>query len=334
MATQEIKSSYVPLDILAATQEHGKRVQSGESCGIDELNQVFAYMPGFVNGFYGWPNDGKSVWLDYIGVVKAKKDNWKFGMFKPEDMSTTIINGKHEINADRIYKNLAWTLTGKTWNESFAERSKVKAMTLDEEMEALKFITEHFFVVYPKDRKFKTLKDQFLYMYEKFGINVFNIDGWNAVRYPKTGRDDENLVDVFMEVKESAMETNAVVNIVSHPKSMNDVRRGKGPDAPFKIVDQFMQLGGSAWDMKMDGQFSVYRPNRHIDISDPMVHFWCLKQRSGEIVGTDRGSYERIVFDRVSRQYYFDNRNPMTGEQRSYFSEFTYGKEKPIDNPF
>lgn len=314
------QSAYVPLDILNATQEHGKHVQSGEDCGIDQLKGILAYMRGFVNGWYGFPNDGKTTLKNFLNVAKAKKSKWKFCNYKPEDMSTAIVDGKRIMNADRIYKNLAWSLTGKTWNIDFAEANKVQAMTLDEEMEALKFITEHFYVIHPRDRKFKTLKDDFRFMHEKYGIDVFDIDPWNAVRFDRNGRDDESLTDAFMDLKEFTMETNTIMNIVSHPRSLHDVRKTKGADAPFRVVDQFMQLGGAAWDMKMDGQYSVYRPNRHIDVTDPMVHLWCLKQRDGEIVGAERGVYERIVFDRIAKQYYFDNVNPITGETRSYFS--------------
>jgi hypothetical protein len=232
-------------------------------------------------------------------------------MFRQEDMDTVMVNSKPVIKANRIYKNLAWTLTGKTWNKSFADKYQLKAMTLDEEMEALDFITKHFFIIYPRDRKYKFILDEFKFMYEKFGIDGFDIDPWNTVKLPEGQRSDYQLIDAFIDIKEFTMHTNTVFNIVNHARSLNDV---KEKDGKYKVVNQFMQLGGSAWDIKMDMQLSIYRPERHLNPADPKVHLYNLKTRQGEIVGVERGVFEKIVFDKMKKQYFFDGVNPMTGE--------------------
>lgn len=306
-----IDSIYIPPDINAAVQEHEEGVQSGITCRVSELDGTLAWMRGFVNGWYGWANDGKSMMLDYLSVLKAKFDGWKICMYKQEDMDTIIIDGKPRIRANRIYKNLMWTYSGKTWNENFAKRHRVQRMTLEEELEILEFIEKHFYVIYLKDRSFQNLMDSFRRMYEIYGIDMFILDPFNTIRLPENQRGDERLVEAFIAIKEFAMESNSVFNIVNHPRSMTDV---KEKDGKYKVVNQFMQLGGSAWDMKMDAQFSVYRPERHIDPKDPKVHLYNLKQKQAEIVGASRGSYEKIVFDPVKRQYYFNNVNPITGE--------------------
>lgn len=323
MDKKPITSSYVQLDLAASINEHEDGVQGGEPCHVPELQHTFAWMRGFVNGWYGWPSDGKTTYFDFMAVLKAKMDKWKWCLYKQEDMDSIIgPTGKVEIKANRIYKNLCWTMTGKTWNKNFAERSFVKQMTLEEEMEAMEFITKHFFVIYPKDRKYKNLIDQCRFMKEKYGIDGFLWDPWNAVELPDSERGDERLMRVFFELKEFALETNSVFNIINHARSMTDV---KEKDGRYKVVNQFMQLGGSAWDIKMDGQYSIYRPERHLDPKDPKVHFYNLKQRQGEVVGVDRGSYEKIIFDRIKKQYYFDNVCPMTGHTKG---------EKATGNPF
>ena len=155
------QSSYIPLDVAASVNEHSDGVQGGETCRIDALKDRFAWMRGSINGWYGWANDGKSEMRDFLKILKAKMDGWKFVCFKPEDMDTTVVDGHPKIGANRIYKNLAWTLTGKTWNKNFAKKYFLTQMTLDEEMEALEFIQSHFFVVYPKDRMYKNIIDEF-----------------------------------------------------------------------------------------------------------------------------------------------------------------------------
>jgi len=310
--SQEKESSYIPIDFTSVVNSHGEIVQSGETCRVSDLSEVFAWMRGTINSWYGWSNDGKGTMFDYLSVMKAKHDKWKFCFYKPEDMDSIFQDGKVQIKANRIYQNLAWSLTGKTWSKAFADKYRLgssQQMDIHEKAEALQFISDHFYVVYPRDRKYKNILDDMLFMQEKFGIDVFLIDPWNAVKLPD-GRTDEVLSDVFFEMKEMSLRTNTSMNIINHPRSLNDV---KEKDGKYKVVNQFMVLGGSAWDMKMDSQYSIYRPERHLDPKDPKVHFYNLKQKQSEVVGVNRGSYEKIVFDVIKKQYYFDGVNPMTG---------------------
>lgn len=339
----KFQSSYIPLNIAASIKEHEMGVQEGESCRIDALKDRFAWMRGHMNGWYGWANDGKSFCLDFLNVVKAKTDGWKFAIYKPEDMNIIMENGKPKMSANRIYKNLAWTLTGKTWSKKYAARCFTTPMTMDEELDALAWVEEHFFVIYPSDRRYTNLMDDFQFLKETKGVDVFQIDPWNVVKVPDNGeRGDEKLVSAFVDLKEFTIKNNAVMNIVSHPKSMTDVHVTKDTKSPFKVVNQFMIIGGSPWDMKMDGQFSVYRPERHLDPSDKKVHLWNLKQKEAEIVGVNRGVTEGIEFSPTERQYYFDGINPLTGRKKGdkirdaapttrAFDEPEYPKN---DNPF
>lgn len=312
------QSAYIPPDIKAMIYTHGDDyVQGGETCHIDALKKNFAWMRGFVYAWYGWPNDGKSTMTEYLAVVKAKFGNWKWCLQKPEDMDTVINDqGKAEIKANGIYYDLSWILTGKPWNKKFANSNRVNSMTLEERTEAMEFIEKHFYIIYPRDKKFKNMKDNFMSIYEKYGVDAWIIDPWNTIKLPEGERGDERLVDAFIQLKELAMETNSCINLVSHPRSGIDQRESKKKNAPFKIVDQFMQLGGSPWDTKMDGQFSIYRPNRHLDRNDPAVEFHNLKQKKKELVGVRLGEVGNIIFDEVKRRYYFNDIDPMDGSSR------------------
>lgn len=319
----ELRSSYIPLDAAAAFSEHGEYVQSGESCRVDALKDHFAWMRGFVNAWYGWANDGKGQFTDYMMLLKSIRDGWKWCVYKQEDMDTVVVDGKVQIKANRIYKNLAWIYSGKTWNRGFSEKYRTPAMTMDEEREALDFVTEHFFVIYPSDRKYQNILDDFRFMYDKKGIDGFMLDPWNTVKLDESKRGDHMLVDAFIDIKEFAMLTNSVFNIVSHPRTLHDVKQGKEKNSPYKVVNQFMQLGGAAWDIKMDGQYSVYRPQRHLDVRNPTVEFHNLKQRQHEIVGVNKGCVESIEFDFIKKQYTFSGINPLDGSMKELKKEKT-----------
>lgn len=306
-------SFYVPYDLVAGMNEQEDGVQGGEPCRIDAMKDYLSWMRGFVYAWYGWANDGKSTFVDFLCVLKAKLDDWKVCVFKPEDMDTVLIDSKAKIKGNRIYKNLAWNLTGKTWNKKFALDNKVEQMTAKEEYAAIKFIREHFFIIYPEDRLYKSMIDNCSYMYEKHGIDMFVWDPFNEVELPPGERSDQQLVTVFRAIKKFAMETNSVFNIVSHPRSISEVKEKTGM---FKVVNQYMQLGGGMWDIKMDLQCSIHRPYRHDNPRDPRMHFYNLKTKQAEIVGCDKGVFEDIEFDRIKKQYYFNGVNPMTGERK------------------
>ncbi len=310
------ESFYVPLDITAAINEHDQLVQTGETCRVEALKNQLAWMRGHVNVWMGWPGDGKSTLLDFLSVLKVKYDSWKVCMNKPENMDTVMKNGKPIIKANRIYKNLAWTLTGKTWNKHFAIKHKTTAMTLDEEQEALRTISKHVYVVYPKDRKLSEQMKYYRFMYEMYGIDMFDHDPWNTTIVDSNGvTKDEQLSDAFHQIKEFAMETNSVFNIVAHPKSMDQQRVSKAKNSPFKVVNPYMLLGGSAWDMKMDGQFSVFLPDRHLWPRGSQVELHTYKAKDSEIAGYEWGTVQ-FDFDKLRRQYYFGNLYPMSGELR------------------
>jgi len=307
----KIDPSYYAPDIASMSKEWSDGAQSGEASGITQLDSVFKWMRGFINGWYGWSNDGKGTFFDYLAVVKAMRDDWKFCMFKQEDMSSVRqSNKKIKITANDIYNGLVWTYKGITPYKHVAERIHKPQMILDEYYAAMEWVEKHFFIVYPHDRRFKNVMDIFRFMYENYGIDVFLGDPFKAFILEGEERGDHMMTKVFIEAKEFALSTNTSVNFISHAKSMTDQ---KEKDGRYKVVNQFMQLGGSAWDINMDGQYSIYRPLRHKQPNDPNVTFFNLKQRKAEIVGCNRGECEGIRFDWIRRRYYFNDICPIDG---------------------
>lgn len=308
-------ASYFAPDMERMKKEYDGAIQIGETSGINpEFDNTFSWMRTHVNGFYGWSNDGKGVILEYLSIMKAKISGWKTCMFKQEDMGSHFDGKNSKMNADRIYAKLAWTLTGVTPFEHYSKKHNTELLAWDKFMEAQEWLRKFLFIVYPSDRRYSNVFDEFLYFYEVFGIDHFAIDPWNTIILDDKERGDERLISAFIHAKEFVLKTNSVLSIVNHAKSIQEVKETTGENkGMFKVVNQFMQLGGSAWDIKMDGQYSIHRPNRHKHPNHPEVHFWNLKQRDSEIVGAERGRYGKIFFNRDKRQYYFDGKNPIDG---------------------
>lgn len=309
-------SSHLEVDIISLMEEYDQGEQVGEKSHVAEMDDVFKWMRGTINAWYGWANDGKGTFFDFMAVMKAKTDGYKFCMMKQEDISSTRYkNDKPRITANRIHKQLVWTLTGRTPYKHYSEKYNVPRLTKEEYLDALTFVSEHFIILYPRDRRYNSVLDNFKFFYEKFGIDVFLIDPFKSLKLDDSKRTDFMMDDLFITAKEFAVDTNSSFNFIAHPKSMTEVRIGKQADSPYKVVTQFMVAGGQAWDNNMDAQYSIYRPERHINPADPKVHFFNLKQRNSEEVLAKRGEYTKIRFDPNTRRYFFDGYCPLDGSK-------------------
>jgi hypothetical protein len=311
-------SAYLPVDYESMLLEFKHGEQVGHKSWINELDEVFKWMPGTMNAFYGWANDGKGTFYDFLAVMQAKFSKEKFCMMKQEDVSSTRYrdeNGKEQtkITANRIHKGLVWTYTGKTPYKHYHEKYNCPRVTKDEFIAALDWVQQHFFIVNPEDQRANNVLDLFRFFHEYKGCTRFLIDPYKSIELEDDAREDKALNRFFKSCKKFVSSTGSVLDFIAHPKSQSDVRTGKDKDSPFKIVTQFMVSGGAAWDNNMDAQYSVYRPERHINPTDPRVHFHNLKQRNGEEVLAKRGVYEKIKFNTQTRRYYFDGHCPFDG---------------------
>lgn len=324
---KSIEPAHLPVDIASLLREWDEGEIVGETTRIGELDEILKIMRGTINAWYGWANDGKGTFFDFVAVMKAKFDDWKFCMMKQEDVSSTKYkNEPPKITANRIHKSLVWTLTGKTPYKHFSKHYGIPQITKDEYLAALEWVDDHFIIINPKDRSYRNVMDTFKFYYEKYGIDGFLIDPFKSLKLEDSRRTDFMMDDLFIECKEFSLQTNSWFNFIAHPKSMQEVRTGKDPNAPFKIVTQFMIAGGQAWDNNMDAQYSIYRPDRHLNSSDPKVHLWNLKQRNAEEVLAKRGVYELIKFDPLTKRYFFNGVCPLDGS----LERANVGRQEPI----
>lgn len=335
------------VDFESMVREWKSGVPNGQTSNIKALDEIFKWMPGSQNALYGWPNDGKGTFFDYLACVRCMfdKEDRRFLMMKQEDMSSTRYgNEKAKITANRVHRGLMWTYTGKCPDKNFvAKYGGVHLSDKDEMMAAMSWVDEHFFVMSPKDRSWKVVSKLIRQYCDEFGITDILIDPAKSVKDENDGRADVVLDDRFIEAKEIAIETNTTIHWIAHPKSNIDVRESKDKNAPYKIVNQWMVAGGAPWDNNMDAQYSVYRPFRHNNPNAPEVEFYNLKQRNSEEVLAQKGMVNNIKFDRLKRRYYFDGKCAISGEtwtdvkfmKQTALDLFEPKKEvKPQDLPF
>lgn len=294
---------------------HGADV--GQSSGVRAMDGVFKRKKGFINGWYGWANDGKGTMWDYLSIVGAmQNDDFKYIVFKPEDMSAHKYNGNVEVDANDIFNNLIWTFTGITPYKHFSKAYNVPQLDKKTYLDALDWVQDRFIVIYPKDRHYKNIIDHFKFYQDKYKAVGMLIDPHRSVKFDAGVPMDQMLNDYFFQLKEMALQTDTFIDLIAHPKAQSDVKVSNKEDAAYKVVTQWMVAGGAAWDNAMDSQYSTFRPERHLDPKDPKVHFYNLKQRKAELTMAYRGVCKNIIFDFLSKRYYFNDICPITSRSR------------------
>lgn len=330
--TNPLFQSYVPPDLKQMLKEFREGKAIGESAHVEQISNLFSWKPGFLNCWTGWPNDGKSTFFLFMALVKSKHDGTKWCIWPPEMINSYRDGAQIKISASDIYDELAYMLTGKSPYLHFEKKYGIKQIGEDEYLDAIAWVRQHFYIIYPKDRKYKDLANNFLFFHEYFGCNGFLADPFKSFKHEESGRTDFYMDDLFGEYKELAVKTNGFMNFIAHPKSQKETLN---KDGSFKVCTQFMLAGGASWDNSMDGIYSTYRANRHKNPTDPVVHFYNLKQRKQQLVGRV-GVYEHIEFDWNINRYYFDGVCPIDGSFKNPVQsqmEFSKPWQKKVAKP-
>ena len=138
-------------------------------------------------------------------------------------------------------------------------------------------------------------------MYEKYGIDGFLADPWKSVKQIMNTRSDIWLEDVLMSLKEFSLETNSIMNIVAHPKSLKDYIDDTGN---YRVITPFDLNGGQAWFNSMDVIVSIRRLKESTS-----TEWYSYKIRKQHLVGTP-GDYKNINFDTSKYRFIFNNNDP------------------------
>jgi twinkle protein len=278
----------------------------GETTGIPEVDKAWTWKDGEVNLWTGYNNEGKSLFLNQLCLIRAIIQGVKVAIFSPENFP---------IN--EFFNDLIETYIGKSCDPFYANNY----MSEDEFNEGMDFINEHFFVIYPeKDFKIETIFEKTKYLVKKKGIRTLVIDPYNMVEHLMKGGEREDLyISRFMtQLKRFALENELSVNLVAHqntPKS-NDKDGGRY----FMPVGNNVKGGGTFAD-KTDNLLAVWRPNKALDFKDPNTAFISQKIKKQKLVGIPQ-KVDEITFNIKDQRYYFNGVSPFT-----YFDKVRKGTD-------
>lgn len=304
-------------DLMLKEFREGKPV--GDTARIEIMKENFSWMRTFVNCWTGWPNDGKTTFFQFMALIKAITDGWKFLIWSPEMINTRETPTGIKYSSVDIMDELVFMYTGKTPYKHYKALYGIEQMPEQEYLAALDFLEQYFIIIQPQDRKYTDLLDNFYYFHEIHGVDAFLIDPFKNLEQDQDSRTDLYLDKVFTDFKICSQKTNTSFNIIAHPKQQVDP---KNSDGSYKFCTQHMLNGGASWNNNMDGIYSIYRPMKHKSPTDPQTNFISLKQRKQQLVGRT-GICKDIEFEFRTNRYYFNGVCPIDGSQQA-------GKPKAI----
>jgi twinkle protein len=269
-------------------------VEEGTTTYVPQIDNAWRWRPGEVNIWTGYQNEGKSTFLNQLACVKAAMEGWKFAVFSPENMPM-----------NDFVNELIEMYIGKTTNPTY----KSLQMDIAEYEEGLKFVNDHFFLIYPsKGFLLETVLEKTKILIRQRGINSLIIDPYNTIQHKmRSGEREDLYISRFMsDLKKFAVDNHISVHLVAH-----QVTPRKGDDGRYPKPDVNYIKGGGTFADKADNVMFVWRPFRAIDFSNKLVTFGSQKIKKQRLVGIPQ-DIENIEFDIKECRYYFNNFTPFT----------------------
>ena len=298
-------------DSMIKTFSEGKR--RGETTHWHQLNENFTHRLGEVTLWTGYMNEGKSTFLKQLLLAKAYFDDWKIGVFSPEDFP-----------ADEFYDDLIHMFVGKS-TDTYDKHVMDKA----EYNDAIDIIKNKFFYVYPeKDFTWKSIEEKMLYLVRKQGIKSIILDPYNQFDHNIGNSREDLYISKFMaNIKRFAIINDVSIHLVAHQVTPVYIAGQNYPQPnAYKIK------GGGTFADKSDNVIFVWRPYRCTDPKNPSVIFGADKIKKQRLVG--QLGQKEFHFDYLQNRYYLQNKNPFFDVKMKQSNVFETPKPLEPNNDF
>lgn len=234
-------------------------MDAGVSSGWENVDKYYTVMPCEFTVVTGVPNNGKSEWLDALTLNLALNENWRFGMFSPE-------NGKEQHVVKLVEKR----------TELSADPKADNRMSRDTFINGAAWVAQHYYFIVGDDENELPSLDWVLEKAAaailRYGINGLVIDPWNEVEHSRARDMSETdyISAALSKVKRFARNHGIHIWIVAHPNKMHAAKDGK------VMVPSLYDISGSAhWANKADNGIVVHRT----ESIDDGTEIWIKKVR-------------------------------------------------------
>jgi len=284
--TPDPAASLLPLNeavwgrMVEAYEKGGRK---GETTHIKELDTHFKWMPGYLNVWTGWMNEGKTEWIYQLLLLRAVLAGKKSAIYSPENMPE-----------EDIYDQLIHSLTGQDPDK---ETPIERRLPMARYEQARKYIRKMFIVVYPGRGQGRTPQDIIGYFEaaiaihggadKENGIAHCLVDPWNKQDHSAIatkGGIEPYLMNTLAQLTDWSAETKQCLIVNAHPRQLPDMKQGQARPVP----DSSHISGGQMWENMAHVVATYYRPWKHLGRTNPQysdVAIYIHKVKSHKKVG-------------------------------------------------
>jgi hypothetical protein len=256
--------------------EHGE--EQATTTGIRQVDQAWRWRKGETNIWSGYGGEGKSSFLNFLTLIKCKTDkDQKAAIFSPENQPES-----------NFYLDFIHVMLGR-------EPTK---HDVDFVTEAILWLKENIFFVYPSDFKLKTIHEEMQYLIDVRGVSICIIDPYLKVAHEYGALPEHHYISQFMtEIERFARKNQVSYHVVAHQTTPQiDYQKNQYPEPNgYKIKG-----GGNFYD-GADNVLTLWRPHKAENEDDPTVQFRSQKIKKQKIVARPRRMI--IGFDFKSQRY-------------------------------
>lgn len=266
----------------------------GTTTHFDVMDQLWKHRMGEVNIWTGYNNEGKSLLLKQLLLLKSKYDGWKHAIFSPEEMPF-----------NEWYTDVIESYIGKSADKSKAYWNNY--MTEMQMSEGIKFMQEHFYMVYPdEEQSLDEILKRFSYLVRKKNIKTVTLDPYNQIQHKMLSGEREDLyISRFMtKLKRFAVQHDVAVHLVAHQTTPAFKPNDKYPEPNIYTIK-----GGGTFADKADNVLIVWREHRNTDPKNTLVKFISKKIKKQKLTGIP-GACE-LFYDRNKNRYLYGEASPL-----------------------
>lgn len=277
--------------------QNGK--EKGSTTHIEKVDWCWKWRLGESNIFSGYSNEGKSLKLRSLALIKALEDGWNFLFNAPEDFP-----------AKEFYDDMIHTLTGFP-----TDRDHPLCVTEELYLRAYELIKDRFQFIYikPPNNTIEDALGEFQKIIDEYDVQVVVLDPLLKFSRPEKfmQRDDLYASYIGSLCMDFSRINNVSLNLVMHQLTPEMDKDG------FYVKPSMYRIkGGGSWADGFDNILFTQRPKYAKDKLDPTVVFGSQKIKKQKLVGIPQEL--TMTFDRKTNRY----RDFDTGEDLYNFDKW------------
>lgn len=255
----------------------------GSVTGWPSVDLLYTVAMGQWTLIGGWPGSGKSEWLDALMVNLAKREEWKFIIFSPENWPLALHHSK-----------ILEKYLGRPFNPGPTQRMNEEELDAGEEWMAGKFCFAK-----PDNPTLESILDEAIKRFQypaliqsvrphKVGVVI---DPWNQLEhYRPSGMTETEYISLSLsEVIRVCRDAQFHVWIVAHPTKMM-----RGKDGKLPIPTPHDVSGGANWWNKADNAITIWRDQGE-NSAEVEIHVQKIRFRHIGRVGLATLRYNRVT---------------------------------------